>query len=187
MALAYFTLDQTPSQWDLIDTQGRAVRLYFLPGLGWGSEAMANDFYAGVNSWRSGDQINWYNQYAYQANQVIDNVVGEAFLDDAVEYDHLPTYVTTSQAFKKYGFVYIPFGAVDPRSQETLPDEGEDEEPGGDTGPSWSDIPDGDDVDGGDDLEPFPEPSIGGKVLRMGIAAGAGALAGWITYYLMPD
>lgn len=184
--VAYFELDKTPTRWDLIDTKGRATVLYFLPGLGWGSEAMANDFYGGVNSWDGDDQVGWYNTYAYQAHNVIDLIKGFAFEDRTGEYSNLPAYETYSQPFKLYGFVFVPSGTPDPRSQEIMPDpvEPDDAQESGGGSAIWEDLED----EATDDGNLLPA-ETGGEgmhpAVRWGlVGTGALAVAGIAWWFL---
>jgi hypothetical protein len=177
VALQYFIIDEKPGvEVKLIDTRGRAQTLRVIPGMGWATAEAHADYGNVVAAWDWDDQVNWYNMIAAgPANAIMALIKGEAFLDELNEYQTLPTVVKSAEAFKLFGWVYVPYGAAIPASGELLQDPDEPEV-------TAIDVFD-DEIDEDEEVYVAPEPALGGFT-RWLVILGTGSLAGAVTWML---
>lgn len=183
----YFITDEVAGdRINLIDTRGRAYVLRYVSMFGtYLLDATAANYYnAGVQFWRPNDQMRWFDLYKWASIEVMNSIRGVAFPGSALDqarFALLPQAQTYNNTpFALYGWVFVPYGATDPRIEQVTP--GPAPPGGAPPEPSWGDE-NGADEDEVVTEEPVPERRLPGMI-RVGLAIAVGGVFAFVSWRL---
>lgn len=181
MSLSYFVIEgsETLSEYRIVDAATgtkMTIRYHSTTNL-WIPEQEVSNWDNEVRFWDGWGQSDWIQKVAEPAARAIDNALkGYAFADPDVVYPDLPTYTSTTQAFRKFGWVFVPYNTPDPRSQEITAPPGESPPSSG-----WTDPSDGGDGDESGDLLITEEPSVFSTIAKLALVIGSGAATWFVS------
>jgi hypothetical protein len=185
--LQYYLIDEVPGQYrQYVDSTGRPWRLnYSSRFTTYMPPELIADYEANVSKWRvdgPNSQNSWFDSVVKPVIEAFwNNTVGLAFNDAQKIYDSpnpIPRYAPAGQAFRIGDWVFVPDGAVDPRSggvSNVIEGGAGEPEPTPVFEDEWED------ETGGGEVVPAA-PSAMSYGIRAVLSAAVGGLAAYIAY-----